>query len=325
MVFKIGVKPLPDLIDEIAGELIASVDPIDGLSHWSDAADAVPGWNTVERTGIKARRALKYTNGLEVMYLALESRNDWYSQWAGYTAKGLRITFSASWDSINNTYPPINQQTSIPFETFSGGMPSPQSNLAALNIYYYLWVESNGFVIMAKPEPSNSNTQQSFFVVMERNPNKEYADGQSNFYCLNLTNVWPSLSNPAYTYGDVHRSFLRPFAYQWPGVATSTAHPFYHCMASGTLERYYSILSPADRKVYYRKPLISNNKIEPGQANIAMAPIFTSELWFPWNEEIGLIDGDIIQVEGTTKKFLLKSMDSPDSINRLTYAMKYSD
>lgn len=39
----------------------------------------------------------------------------------------------------------------------------------------------------------------------------------------------------------------------------------------------------------------------------------------------GLVDGDIIQVEGTTKKFLCKSLDSPDSINRVTYAIKYSD
>lgn len=320
--FNIGVKRLPDIIDEIAGNLIGSVDLIDGLNHWSDAD---PTWTTAERTEIKARRALKYTNGMEVMYLALESRNTWYSQWGGYTAKSLRVTFSASWDSVNHIYPATNQQTSIPFETFSGGMPSPQSDLAALNVYYYLWVESNGFVIMAKPEPSNSNSQQSFFIVVERNPNKEYADGYSNFYCLNLTNIWPSLSNPGYTYGDVHRSFLRPFAYQWPNVTISDQKPFHYCIASGTFERYYSFLSPADRKVYYRKPLISNNKIEPGQANTAMAPIFTAELWFPWNEEIGLIDGDIVQIEGTTKKFLLKSMDSPDSINRLTYAMKYSE
>jgi len=321
MVFKIGVKPLPDLIDEIAGELIASVDPLDGLNHWSDAD---PLWNTADRTAIKARRALKYTNGLETIYLALEARNDWYSPYDGHGAKGLRVTFSASWDSVNSTYPATNQQTSIPFEDYSA-IALPPSNLAVLNVYYYLWIESNGFAMMAKPEPSGSNYQNSLFLVVERNPNKEYADGYSNFYCFNIMNIWPTFSRTGFAYGDIHRSFLRPFAYQWPNIQTASHHPFYHCLASGTFERYNSVLSPADKKVYYRKPLISNNKIEPGQANTAMAPIFTAELWFPWDEYTGLIDGDIIQVEGTTKKFLLKSMGSPDSINRLTYAMKYSD
>lgn len=319
MVFKLGVKTLPDIIDEIADGLIASVDSVDGLNHWSNAD---PTWSTAARTAINARRALKYTNGLEVMYLALESRNDWYSPYSGHTAKGLRVTFSASWDGVNHTYPTANQQTSIPFEDFSGGMPSPPSDLAALNVYYYLWVESNGFVIMAKPEPSTSNSQNSFFLVVERNPNREYADGYSNFYCFNLMNMWPTFAQAGEP--NRHYSMLRPFAYKWPETNTQEK-PFYYCMASGTFERYYSFLSPADRKVYYRKPLISNNKIEPGQVNTAMAPIFTAELWFPWNEEIGLIDGDIVQIEGTTKKFLLKSMDSPDSISRLIYAIKYSE
>lgn len=320
MVFYIGLKTLPDIMNEIASSLIASVDPTDSLSHWSDADTA---WNTIDKTGIKARRALKYTKDSEVMYVALESRNDWYSPWPGITMKGLRVTFSATWDSVNHIYSSSNQQTSIPFNAWSGGA-QPVDDFATLLIYYYLWIENNGFVIMAKPEPTVANNQNSFFLVVERNPNKEYSDGYSNFYCFSQMNIWPTVMHTSYAYGDNHRSFLRPFVYQWPGV-TTMERPFYYCMTSGNLERYNTFLSPRDNKVYYMKPIISNNKIEPGQANTAMAPIFTAELWFQWNEGVGLIDGDIIQMEGTTKKFLLKSMDSPDSINRLTYAMKYSD
>lgn len=320
MVFTVGVKILPDLIDEIADSLIASIDTIDGLNHWSDADTT---WNTSDKREIKAKRALKYENGSEIIYLALESRNTWYNSYDNNIAKGLRITFSQSWDIVNHTYGITVQQTSIPFEDYSGAQPTV--DLATMLITYYLWVESNGFVTTFKAEPTGSNSQNSVFIALERNPNKEYLDGYSNFYCFNVMNIWTSFTRTGWTYGDLHRSFLRPFAYEWPNVQTTSAHPFYHCMASGTLDRGYNFISPADGKFYYRKPIISNNKIEPGQANVALSPIFSAELWFPWSEMTGLVDGDIIQIEGTQKKFLCKSLDSADSTARVTYAMKYSE
>jgi len=69
-------------------------------------------------------------------------------------------------------------------------------------------------------------------------------------------------------------------------------------------------------KVYYVKPIINN------QAN-QLSPIFQAELWFPWSESIGLVDGDVIAIEGQTTKFLCKALDSPDSTSRLLYAIKY--
>ena len=321
MVFTVGVKILPDMIDEIAGSLIASTDTIDGLNHWSDADTT---WNTSDKREMKAKRALVYQNGDEVIYLTFESRNTWYSDYDSHAAKALRLTFSRSWDSTNHTYGTTVQQTSIPFEDYSG-IAQPTTDFATMLITYYLWVESNGFVVTFKAEPTSSNSQNSVFLVVERNPNKEYADGYSNFYCFNVMNIWSSFTRTGYTYGDIHRSFLRPFAYEWPGIQTTSHHPFYHCLTSGTLERGYNFISPADGKFYYRKPIVSNNKIEPGQANIALSPIFNTELWFPWSEMTGLVDGDIIQIEGTTRKFLCKSLDSADSTARVTYVMKYSD
>ncbi len=320
MVFSLGAKVLPDIIDEIASKLISSTDLVDNQPKWTDADTT---WNTSNRTAINARRVLKYTNGTEVIYLALESRNSWYSPYDGHTAKGMRITFSATWDNINHTYGTTNQQSSMPFEDFSG-IYQPLSDLSTELLTYYLWVESNGFVLMAKPNPTGANYQNSFIMVVERNPNKEYADGYSNFYCYNVNNIWGSLSRVGFTYGDVQHSFLRPFAYDWPEVQNAGAIPFYYCMASGSMERYYAFLATANNVVYYRKPIISNNKIEPGQADVAMAPIFTAELWFPWSEQAGLVDGDIIQIQGSTTQFLCKSLDSPSNTNRLIYAIKYS-
>lgn len=326
MVFALGVKTIPDIIDDIANGLIASIDPTDGLHHWTDA-DIM--WNTSDRREIRAKRALKYENGPEIIYLALESKNTWYVSYdpsSPYYSKGLRITFSATWDSTNHSYGSTVQQTSIPFETYYYTITvAPTSDLAAELIYYYTWIESNGFVIMAKPEPTQANDQNSFFVAVERNPNKEYVDGYSNFYCYNSMNLWPTFiffTRPV-PYADTHRSFLRPFAYEWPQTVATSATPFYYCLASGTLERDYNFVSPADQKFYYRKPIISNNKIESGQANVALSPIFTAELWFPWSEMRGIVDGDIIQIEGTQKQFLCKSLDSPDGTARITYAMRY--
>ena len=66
----------------------------------------------------------------------------------------------------------------------------------------------------------------------------------------------------------------------------------------------------------YQKPIIQN------QRN-ALTPIFQSELFFPFDENVGLIDSDVVSLDGTTAKFLCKSLDSPDSLNRLNYAVKY--
>lgn len=302
-----GAKILADIIEEIAVALIATVG-----GFWTDA-DVT--WTTAVKTGDSARRALKYLNGAEVIYLALEARNTQYSPYDGHAAKGLRVTFSAVWP-IGAT----KQLSSIPFEDNN---TTVVADLATLQLTYYLWIESNGFVLMLKPEPTADIHQNSVFIVVERNPNKEYSDGYSNFYCYNILNIWPSLTRIGFAYENIHRSFLRPFAYEWPNVTISTHSPNWHCMSLGNLERSNAFKSAGNGKVYYIKPIVSNNKIEPGGANTAMAPIFQAELWFFWSESMGLIDGDVVAIEGLTTKFLVKSLDSPDSINRLNYAIKY--
>lgn len=318
MGFTIGAKTLPDIIDEIAGSLIDSVDPADGASHWSDADTT---WNTAIRTALNARRALKYTKDTEVMYLALEVRNTWYTPWSAHAAKGLRATFSASWDSVNHTYPAINQQTSIPFEDYSG-IAQPPSDLATFMLTYYLWVESNGYVLMAKPEPSSANQQNAFFMAVERNPNKFYADNQSNFYCYTVMNMWSTFSG-AVGVPDKHYGMLRPFAYTWPNSANRQESPNYYCLTFGSFDRSYAFKSVGNGKVYYVKPVIYNTALEPGYPNFPPSPILQAELWFPWSENMGLIDGDVVAIEGKTTKFLIKSLDSPDSTSRMLYAMKY--
>ncbi len=317
MGFTAGAKILADLIDEISNGLIATPG-----GYWTDNDTT---WNTTNKTAINSRRSLKYTNGLEVLYVALEAVNSNQvvrSDGNTYTqSKGLRITLSASWDSILHAYPGTNQQSFIQFETYAlniynNGTPA-QADLATLQVIYYLWVESNGFVIMAKPEPyAADQVQQSFILCLERNPNKEYVDGYSNFFAFIQQNIFHQ-GRATYP-GAMFKSVLRPFAYQYP----TNADNYDAITVNGAgitfwlSPTYMSFKSQGNGKVYYVKPVVHNNI---GQ----LMPIMQSELFFQFSESVGLVDGDVVAIEGSTKKYLCKSVDSPDSTSRLNFAIKY--
>lgn len=306
-----GSKILPDILDEICAGLIAAGNWYNITSYDSGATM----WTTANKTGDNAKRALRYLNGSEEIFLSITVTNSYRSIYPGWYGKGFEIVFSQTWDSVAHTYPSSNQMTFVPFEAHSGGV---SADMATLQIQYYLWVESNGFVITGKPEPHPSDGyQQSFFIVMERNPNKEYTDGFSNFYLMAMCNMYQILYSNGYGTGR-NRGILRPFAYYFP--AEGAGQSSYTISGNGigfvVTPSYYAFKSNGNGKVYYVKPIINN------QAN-ALSPIFQAELWFPWTEGLGLIDGDVIALEGSTTKFLCKALDSPDSTNRLPFAIKY--
>jgi len=312
-----GSKTLPDILDEIANGLIAT-------AHWQNITSYDAGataWNTTTKTGDSAKRALRYLNGSEEIFLSMTVTNSYRNVYPGaYYYKGLEIVFSASWDSVNHTYPSSNQKTHLLIEGHSGAVGA---DMATLQIQYYLWLEENGFVITGKPEAHADAYQSGFFAVIERNPNKEYSDGFSNFYYFGLSNYWGIMWG--WDYGNAkQRAIMRPFAYVWPpdGTGTTTWTPAQvmsgsYGVSSIPTPSYYAFKSQVGTgKVYYVKPII-NNTISSSN------PIFQSELWFPWSEGVGLIDGDVIAIEGQTTKFLCKAIDSPDTTTRLCFAIKY--
>lgn len=262
-------------------------------------------------------------------YLSMEVINTQYNFYYGnqgwwYYGKGFRIVFSKTWNAATHTFPITNpgidyQSTFLPFEVQRDGVPS---ELATLMVTYFMWYEQKGFVIMGKAEPSATNMQQSFIVAVERVPTKEYLDGYTNFYCYTTGNQWPY--NVMYD-GQWppsewrYRGLLRPFAYQYPYLGSGT-YGNYGINGNGIsfspLPSYYAYKSIGNGKVYYIKPIINN------QSN-QLAPIFQCELFFLWSEGLGLIDGDVIAVQGQPVKYLCKALDSPDSANRLTFAIKY--
>lgn len=242
-------------------------------------------------------------------------------QYWWYYGKGFKIIFSKTWNAATHTYPTTNpgtdyQATFIPFESCGNcGVPSA---LATLMVTYFMWYEAKGFVIMGKAEPSGAGNQQSFIIVVERSPVKEYVDGYTNFFCYTTGNTWSALYDGNWVSTEWrNRGLLRPFAYQYPDHGSWTNYVANeNGISFSPLPTYYGYKSVGNGKVYYIKPIIHN------QAN-QLAPIFQSELFFLWSEGLGLIDGDVVAVQGQPVKFLCKALDSADTASRLTYAIKY--
>lgn len=313
MGFTSGSKILPDILEEIANGLIAA-------GKWEDITVFDSGattWTTATKTGDSARRALRYVNGGETIFLSITVTNTSRNIYPNYHAKGIEVVFSASWDSVNHTYPTSNQKSHVPMEVH---YPSAATaDMAVLQVQYYLWIEQDGFVLNMKPEAYPSDGyQQAIFMVVERSATKEWSDGHSNFYFMCCGNIWPIMWGWDYGTGK-QRGIMRPFAYVYPpdGQGSGTPPVTGNGVNFVPTPSYYAFKSQVGQgKVYYVKPIINNS------AN-ALNPIFQAELWFPWSEGVGLIDGDVIAIEGSTTKFLCKALDSPDSTNRLCYAIKY--
>ncbi len=185
MTYASGAKKMWEIIDDIAAGLIASLG-----GYWTDA-DVT--WTTTDKTQNNARRALKYLNGSEEFYVALEQINItsgiYYYQASPYLyGKGLRITLSLTWDGVLHQPPASNQSMLVPFERGSSGV-GVSADMATLLVTYYLWYDASGFVLIGKPEPHADANQQSFIAMVERNANKNYSDGYTNFFGFSVVPI----------------------------------------------------------------------------------------------------------------------------------------
>lgn len=270
--------------------------------------------NTTHATG-ETVKALTFQ-----LYLAIEAINTTQNLYTGQYGKGFRFVISTGWNVTTHTNSGTIQSTFVNFESHSTTVPS---DLATLKLTYWLWIEENGngFVMMGKPEPSGSSTQGSFIIVLEKianSANKEYVDNQTDFFLYVVGNQWGVLYDGYVDTMWRNRGLLRPFTYQYLDTPSYrwSGSPNGGGISFSPLPSYYGYKSIGNGKVYYIKPIINNT---PNQ----LSPIFQSELFFQWSEGLGLIDGDVVAVQGQPVKFLCKAIDSPDTATRLTYAIKY--
>ncbi|MDY0385641.1 MAG: hypothetical protein RBT65_00645 [Methanolobus sp.] len=297
MGFTSGAKVLGDIIDEIADSLIASsVNWVEGDSTW-DTDDRTTGNDN-------ARRCLKYTGDTEDIWLTLEAINSNSRKVHDtYYAKGLRVSFSSGWDSVNNTWSGTPFQSFVAFESEYNDT-TPNSNLETLQVNYFLWTDSSGFVIMGVPEPIEAdNRQSSFIAVVEHMGTKEYSDGLTNFYFYQELNY--RASSTADSGGFEIFYVLRPFSYE-----------DYNDGVQFWSDPKFALKSNGNGKVYFMKPIVCNTSDEK-------TPIYQSELFFKVSTGAGLVDGDVIAIDGETTKYLVKMISSPDSGTTINYAMKY--
>jgi hypothetical protein len=317
MVYVEGAETVPNLIETIANALIA-------YPNWEEGD---PTWDISDMTGDNARRSLKYIGDAADVWIALESLNATHRVCNYHTngcydysrAKGIRVTVSDAWAA--NAPSGTIYEVPVMFEMrVSTNWDAVSADFATMLMTYYLWYDETGFVITAKPEPiTDDNVQNSFFLCVEH-CTKLYNDSQTNFFITAYQN-----RSMVRDTDDTHcvdctrmrfRSYTRPFLFQ-------NYHPDgnHHCEpwwdeGNGMTQPIMARKSHGNSKVYYTPVLYQN---EAG----ANKPIAESKLWFRWEEGIGLIDGEIVSIEGETTKYICKALASPDSTNRLPIAMKY--
>lgn len=258
------------------------------------------------------------------IFLALECLNttNGYTVWSSpYNAKGLRVTFAPTWNWATHTWSGTNYTSFFHYEMHNGNCTA---DMATLRHTYYLWYEAAGFALFGVPEAHTDNMQQSFFCCVERNPNKEYSDGYSNFYSYGAMNVY-NFHGTAYIDNLHCHNLMRPYLFKTP-EETWNSYNYNSTVLAGigagicfpSISGNYAFRSVANSKVYFFKPMVQN-------ARNATTPILLSELFFPWTEAMGIGDGDIVAVGTGTKKYIVRALSSPDNATRLLFALKYSD
>ncbi|GAH42939.1 unnamed protein product, partial [marine sediment metagenome] len=116
-----SVKPLWEIIDQIADALIA-------LPEWEEG-DAT--WDTTTKTNQNARRVVHHIADDEYVSLIMENG----FQKNTYAWKGLVIVFSSSWDGVAHEPDGTKQYT---FAAFQGSTSTGESvaDLATLEVDY---------------------------------------------------------------------------------------------------------------------------------------------------------------------------------------------
>jgi len=304
------VKYLWEIIDDIADDLI-------GDAAWEEG-DAT--WDTSVKTDYEAKRVCHHI--ADDIYLSLIMENRAAQREAGGSpynyARGLVIMFSSGWDGVNHEPSGTIYSTWLPFETFYGA--ATVGDLATLDLSYRLYTCAKGFALVGTPPPiSADNRQSSFIIIVERNTDKLYADGFTNFYIFADGNYFQTDFNTYNTYLGYFTvntkikwwKVTRPFAFQ---SQTGWENPY----------RYGAFLSKGDSKVYFTKPIIHNDEDN-------MHPIYQAEFFIGLNirtiseqtrEKPGLMDDDEIAEPGpSTKKYQVTMKQSPDSANNMQYAI----
>jgi hypothetical protein len=260
---------------------------------------------------------------LEVINSAIRVQPSYNSPvgWGYLDSKGLIVTFASQWNWNEHYYMAGAQSSFLHYEAIH---QTNNVDMSVVKSTYWLWYEAAGFVIIGTPEATGNGYQQSFFCCVERNADKEFSDGLSNWYCYNVLNGNNIHATNAALNNRIH-NVMRAFAFMTPEDTWHGSNYNSTVLAgmnAGITFPYrganLAFRSTGNNKVYFHKPQIQSNRG-------FQQPIFQSELFWAWNEGAGLVDGDIVMPTGGTRSYLLKAVSSPDVGTKLCFALKYTD
>ena len=356
MAFDYGVIQYKDLVNYIADKLLNS------HGDWTDMGTADPGYWTGDEADLHFKqngrwvgRCLKVVRNSETLYYTIFE--PWYDStavvncayyriWSNVPtsdydyAVGVVISVSASYSMLDHILSSPIQSCPVCLGQQSSYSTHPLERSAMLDEYitYWSWtdegVETNagsGMVMIIKPNPWNKGyTQTAFFSIEGFHPNqKEYDDGFSNWWILSFPNFWQYVDDYC---GASFGWVLHPFSH---------AHPWHSSHYYPEADHYYDIRSnnirfgvfgidilmrayrsggvtgEGDNKVRYSKPILH------AHADYNYYPQLQLEHFIMWETEGGMVDGDILQEEGSNKKFLLLNKDSSSSTNTLPIGILY--
>jgi len=289
-------KDLWEIIDQIADDLI-------GDAAWQEGD---PTWDTTTKTGENARRVCHHI--ADDIYLALIQSNTATSRRSGASAlyaKGLIVVISDAWDGGAHEPSGNIQIVFVPFEADNGAVVA---DLADFEIDHKLFTGSSGFALVGVPPPNASDIYQcSFLVVVERNTNKIYADGFTNFHIYvdgnNFNSLWNTQNSGTALFGVNVRW------YRYTHAFTLQAQDAYQ-------KAYLAFKSTGDNKAYFMKPVLHNDTGE-------RSPWLQPEFWIAVSSsKTNLADDDVLAMPvPSTKTYQVTLKQSPDYTNYLRYAI----
>ncbi len=291
--YEASVAPLWEIMDKIANDLIA-------LPEWEEG-DAT--WTTATKTDQNARRVVHHI--ADDIYLSLVMENGTqYNYSSSYRWRGLVIILSSAWDAVGHQPDGTKYYT---FAGFEGDSSIVYGDLAVLGIDYRLFICSSGFALVGVPAPNSLDIRQSsFIVVVERNTDKIYVDGFTNFYMFVDGNNYDSRFN----------SYATTFAlfgstYKWWRYSRA-----FHLQSQNGYEGVFTaIASKADDEVYFAKPILHNDGSN-------LSPIYRGEMFIMVDNTRGLVDDDEIALPApSTKKYQVTIKQSPDSTVYIEYGI----
>ena len=314
-----------------------------------------PNWGVTHWT----RRAMKTTRDGKTLYLSIEE--PWYDEeksifkmmdstyctyskeWCG----GILFRISNQWDDETEHYHGGDYQSCFcSFHQSNSSYHVRRGNIKDVWIAYWMWLDEaaesaagNGTAIFFRPDsvPETGWTQSGFFNIEHFDPGlKEYEDGFSDWWLMAFSNYW----NCSYCHNDEspHGYVLHPFSNAWPshprGVDSEPSEihlgftNFHSTAQRKAVKGVDGMLGPiragyacgeGDSKVRYSRPVFH------GLADSNNSPQVQTEHFLRAIEGVGLVDGDILSVDGDTRKYLILLKDSPDSTQDLCIAMRYEE